>query len=54
MFFWFESLFFSAHAYRLESSRTESYDDMKEIGVDPRWEVFVPFHEYLLKTFPLV
>ena len=31
--------------------RTESYDKM---GVDPRWNVFDPFHEYLLKAFPLV
>ena len=34
--------------------RTESYDDMDPVGVDPRWEVFGPFHDYLLHAFPLV
>ena len=33
--------------------RTESHDNMGPVGVDPRWEVFGPFHDYLLKTFPL-
>ncbi|KAG5724904.1 Carboxypeptidase S [Termitomyces sp. T112] len=33
---------------------TESYDDMGDVGEDPRWEAFVPFHDYLLKSFPLV
>ncbi|EPQ56473.1 carboxypeptidase S [Gloeophyllum trabeum ATCC 11539] len=33
---------------------TESFDKMDEVGKDPRWEVFGPFHNYLLKTFPLV
>jgi len=33
---------------------TESYDAMGPIGEDPRWETFGPFHEYLLKAFPLV
>jgi Gly-Xaa carboxypeptidase len=33
---------------------TESYDDMKLVGDDPRWDIFVDFHDYLEKTFPLV
>ncbi|KAF9485495.1 carboxypeptidase S [Pholiota conissans] len=33
---------------------TESYDNMDSVGVDPRWEAFGPFHEYLLGAFPLV
>jgi Gly-Xaa carboxypeptidase len=27
---------------------------MGPIGVDPRWDAFGPFHDYLLKAFPLV
>ena len=27
---------------------------MEPVGVDPRWGVFGPFHDYLLKSFPLV
>lgn len=34
--------------------RTESYDHMDPVGVDPRWNVFEPFHDYLLQAFPLV
>ncbi|KAF9499577.1 hypothetical protein BDN71DRAFT_1502918 [Pleurotus eryngii] len=26
---------------------------MDPVGIDPRWEVFVPFHTYLLSAFPL-
>ncbi|KAI5124192.1 hypothetical protein M0805_005043 [Coniferiporia weirii] len=33
---------------------TESYDQMDPVGVDPRWEKFGPFHDYLAKAFPLV
>lgn len=33
---------------------TEAYDSMDPPGVDPRWEVFGPFHDYLLDEFPLV
>ncbi|KAJ7597918.1 hypothetical protein C8J56DRAFT_921402, partial [Mycena floridula] len=33
---------------------TESYDRMDPVGVDPRWEAFAPFHEYLATSFPLV
>ena len=33
---------------------TESYDKMDPVGVDPRWEAFKPFHEYLEKAFPLM
>lgn len=34
--------------------RTESFDLMDAVGVDPRWEVFGPFHDYLLQAFPLM
>ena len=27
---------------------------MDPVGVDPRWEAFEPFHDYLLQAFPLV
>ncbi|KAF5362478.1 hypothetical protein D9756_002470 [Leucocoprinus leucothites] len=33
---------------------TESWDAMDPVGVDPRWEVFIPFQEYLVDAFPLV
>ncbi|KAF9240733.1 hypothetical protein BU15DRAFT_73956 [Melanogaster broomeanus] len=33
---------------------TESYDGMDPVGVDPRWEKFTVFHDYLLNSFPLV
>jgi Gly-Xaa carboxypeptidase len=33
---------------------TESFDDMGEVGQDPRWDVFQKFHDYLEDTFPLV
>ncbi|KAF8273163.1 carboxypeptidase S [Lactarius quietus] len=32
---------------------TESYDKMGPVGVDERWEAFKPFHDYLLRSFPL-
>ncbi|KAI0675538.1 carboxypeptidase S [Trametes maxima] len=32
---------------------TQSFDKMGPVGEDPRWEVFPPFHDYLLKAFPL-
>lgn len=32
---------------------TQSYDDMGEIGADPRWDIFDSFADYLAKTFPL-
>ena len=35
-------------------TRTESFDAMGEIGVDPRWEVFADLHLYLEKAFPAV
>ncbi|KAF9786336.1 carboxypeptidase S [Thelephora terrestris] len=34
--------------------RTESYDYMEPVGVDPRWDVFGSFHDYLFQAFPLV
>ncbi|KUJ21139.1 carboxypeptidase S [Mollisia scopiformis] len=34
--------------------KTETFDDLGEIGVDKRWDVFYGFHDYLEKTFPLV
>ncbi|KAF7294427.1 Gly-X carboxypeptidase [Mycena kentingensis (nom. inval.)] len=35
---------------------TEVFDAMPDVdtGIDPRWEVFGPFHDYLLDVFPLV
>ena len=36
------------------SVRTETYDGMDPVGVDPRWEAFAPFHDYILSAFPLV
>jgi len=27
---------------------------MEPVGVDPRWDVFGPFHDYLLQAFPLM
>lgn len=27
---------------------------MDPVGVDPRWEKFAVFHDYLVKAFPLV
>ncbi|KAH8923264.1 carboxypeptidase S [Atractiella rhizophila] len=33
---------------------TESWDDEGEVGEDPRWEVFLPFHEWLEGAFPNV
>jgi Gly-Xaa carboxypeptidase len=32
---------------------TQSYDDMGDIGADPRWDIFDSFADYLVKTFPL-
>lgn len=32
---------------------TQSYDDMGDIGADPRWDIFDSFADYLAKTFPL-
>jgi len=49
--------FFDASVKRLQGAvkiPTESYDDMKLVGDDPRWDIFADFHEYLDKTFPLV
>ena len=34
--------------------RTESYDYMEPVGIDPCWDVFGEFHNYLLWAFPLV
>jgi Gly-Xaa carboxypeptidase len=33
---------------------TEAYDDMGPVGEDERWEAFVPFHAYLVQSFPLI
>ncbi|KAJ6621352.1 hypothetical protein B0H10DRAFT_2163162 [Mycena sp. CBHHK59/15] len=33
---------------------TEVFDAMPPVGQDPRWEVFGPFHDYLLNAFSLV
>lgn len=32
---------------------TQSYDDMGDVGADPRWDIFDSFADYLAKTFPL-
>jgi len=34
--------------------KTESFDKMDPVGVDPRWDVFGLFHDYLSEAFPLV
>lgn len=49
--------FFEASTQRLQGAvqiPTESFDDMGLVGEDSRWDVFVDFHAYLEKTFPLV
>ncbi|KAK5198562.1 Gly-Xaa carboxypeptidase [Exophiala xenobiotica] len=33
---------------------TITYDSMGSVGIDPRWEVFFKFSDYLKKTFPQV
>jgi Gly-Xaa carboxypeptidase len=33
---------------------TESFDDMGKVDEDPRWDIFIEFHDYLKKTFPLM
>lgn len=33
---------------------TQSFDDLSDVGVDPRWDIFYSFADYLSKTFPLV
>ncbi|KAG9103906.1 hypothetical protein FRC07_009899, partial [Ceratobasidium sp. 392] len=33
---------------------TESYDNLKPVGEDPRWDVFYNFSSHLLETFPNV
>ncbi|KAF1957111.1 vacuolar carboxypeptidase-like protein Cps1 [Byssothecium circinans] len=33
---------------------TQSYDDLGPVGVDPRWDIFYSFADYLSNTFPLV
>lgn len=34
--------------------RTESFDNAGPIGVDPRWERYQAFSDYLLDAFPTV
>ncbi|KAH9216714.1 carboxypeptidase [Leptodontidium sp. 2 PMI_412] len=49
--------FLNASIERLSGAvkiKTETFDDLGEIGVDKRWDVFYAFHEYLENTFPLV
>ncbi|KAL2063112.1 hypothetical protein VTL71DRAFT_6184 [Oculimacula yallundae] len=49
--------FFNTSIERLSGAvrmKTETFDDLGEIGVDKRWDVFYAFHEYLEKTFPRV
>lgn len=33
---------------------TQSYDDMGEVGADPRWDIFHSLGDYLEKSFPAV
>jgi len=33
---------------------TVTYDDMGDVGEDPRWDVFAELHDYLKDAFPLV
>ncbi|OXH37725.1 Gly-Xaa carboxypeptidase [Cryptococcus neoformans] len=33
---------------------TEVFDEMGPVDEDPRWEIFVEFHAFLEKTFPLI
>ncbi|KAH7396842.1 carboxypeptidase s [Phaeosphaeria sp. MPI-PUGE-AT-0046c] len=33
---------------------TQSFDDMADVGDDPRWEIFFKFAKYLEETFPLI
>ena len=50
-------MFIDIHGVELGSNnafRTESYDHMEPVGVDPRWDAFGPFHDYLFESFPLV
>ncbi|KAJ9150454.1 Carboxypeptidase [Pleurostoma richardsiae] len=53
----FSSAFRNASIERLAGAvqvRTETFDDLGEVGEDPRWEVFFNFYAYLQKTFPLL
>ncbi|KAJ4289312.1 hypothetical protein N0V88_007063 [Collariella sp. IMI 366227] len=34
--------------------KTESFDDLGDVGKDPRWDVFYGFHGFLEKTFPRI
>jgi hypothetical protein len=54
---------FASHAFRdLIAERlsgavkipTVTYDGMKDVGEDPRWDVFYQFATYLENTFPKV
>jgi hypothetical protein len=33
---------------------TESFDDMRPVGEDKRWDIFQVFHDYLARTYPKV
>ncbi|KAF7356683.1 Carboxypeptidase S [Mycena venus] len=33
---------------------TESHDNMRPVGQDPRWDIFHQFHGFLESTFPLI
>jgi Gly-Xaa carboxypeptidase len=49
--------FLEASVKRLQGAvkiPTESFDDMKLVGEDSRWDIFADFHAYLEETFPLV
>lgn len=40
------------HAKHRSVHSTESYDDLRDVGDDPRWDVFADFHAYLRGEFP--
>ncbi|KAJ4366669.1 hypothetical protein N0V85_009199 [Neurospora sp. IMI 360204] len=49
--------FLNASVARLSGAvhvKSESFDDLRAIGEDPRWDVFYDFAAYLEKTFPLI
>ncbi|USW54290.1 Putative peptidase M20, bacterial exopeptidase dimerization domain-containing protein [Septoria linicola] len=55
--FLFSHQFENASISRLSGAvqiKTESFDDLGEIGEDKRWDVFYPFHKYLEATFPRI
>lgn len=53
----FTPTFENASIIRLSGAvqvKTESFDDLGQVGEDKRWDVFYPCHEYLEATFPKI